>query len=95
MATAEDLAEYDALFNAIDVSTSIDWCTYTCDMALTSIMYKAPNQCAATIIDPALDMFYLDSSVETYMSLCLYSTPFTFHLTALLLSLHSKLLFNC
>ena len=35
------------------------------------------------------------SSVETHMSLCLYSTPFTFHPTALLLSLHSELLFSC
>ena len=67
-ATAEDLAEYDALFNAINVSTSIDWRAHTCDVALASIMYQAPNQHAATIIDPALDMFYLNSSASVHIS---------------------------
>ena len=38
------------------------------------------HQCGTTI-----------AVVETCTSLCLYSTPFTFHLTALLLSLRSKL----
>ena len=36
-----------------------------------------------------------DDGVETRTSLCLYSTPFTFHPTALLLSLRSELLFTC
>ena len=35
--------------------------------------------------------WYCRRAVETSMSLCLYSTHFTFHLTALLLSLHSEL----
>ena len=34
-------------------------------------------------------------TVETHMSLCLYSTSFTFHPTALLLSIHSELPFSC
>ena len=35
------------------------------------------------------------AAVETRTSLCLYSTPFTFHPTALLLSIHSELLSSC
>ena len=34
------------------------------------------------------------ADVETCMSLCLYSTPFTFHPTALLLSIRSELPFS-
>ena len=33
-------------------------------------------------------------TVETHTSLCLYSTPFTFHPTALLLSIRSELPFS-
>ena len=67
MATAKDQAEYNALFNAIDVSTSINWHAHTYDVALASITYKASNQRATTIIDPALDMFYLDSGTSVYI----------------------------
>ena len=35
------------------------------------------------------------ADVETHTSLCLYSTSFTFHPTALLLSIRSKLPFGC
>ena len=34
-------------------------------------------------------------AVEAHTSLCLYSTSFTFHLTALLLSIRSELPFSC
>ena len=37
-------------------------------MALASITYKAPNQHAATFIDPALDMFYLNSGTSIHTS---------------------------
>ena len=39
--------------------------------------------------------YYNHCIVETCTSLCLYSTPSTFHPTALLLSLHSELPFSC
>ena len=68
MATAEELVEYDALFNAINVFTSIDWHSHTCNVALASITYKAPNRHATTTINPALDMFYLDSSAFVHIS---------------------------
>ena len=36
-----------------------------------------------------------DGDVETRTSLCLYFTSFTFHPTALLLSIHSELPISC
>ena len=39
--------------------------------------------------------FILQDDVETRTSLCLYFTSFTFHPTALLLSIHSELPISC
>ena len=39
-AMAEDLAEYEALFSAMDAMTTVDWCTHSHNIALASLTYK-------------------------------------------------------
>ena len=59
------------------------------DLAVELVDQLSPGIWAEHVVVDA------QTTVETRMSLCLYSTPFTFHPTALLLSLHSKPPFSC
>ena len=59
------------------------------DLAVELVDRLSPGIWAERVVVDA------QTTVETRMSLCLYSTPFTFYPTALLLSLHSKLPFSC
>ena len=63
-----DTAEYEALFSIVTLTTSVDWHAHTYPVDFAGLTYKAPQQYAAIVIDPAVTMFYLDSRVSTHLS---------------------------
>ena len=64
---------------------------YTVDGLLHSVLKTV----MVTVVVSQKGAGIFDTVVETCTSLCLYFTSFTFHPTALLLSIHSELPISC
>ncbi|KIK78255.1 hypothetical protein PAXRUDRAFT_164450 [Paxillus rubicundulus Ve08.2h10] len=60
---------YDALMASLKpAKVSLDWQTHFRSVNFAGLTYKAPNQHQATVVDPSIVPFFLDSSTSVHVS---------------------------